>query len=298
MSDRITLNAISNTVLADNQRTIARLATYQQQLSSGKRINQVSDDPVAARQALRYRTESLETGKFLDNISKGSSFIDATDSSIEQMSQVLDEAKQLAVQGATATQDANSRKALAQSVDSLLGRMVDLANTVHDGRYLFSGTATLTQPFARSADGKSVTYQGNLDSFDVKIGPNTSVTLNQDGYTLFQSQTDVFASLTKLRDALSSNDPTAVSGLIATVDQASAHINDLHGALGGREQRLTLAQNQLESAKVGLDDLTSKAEDVDFTDTISKMQLAQTALQAGLEAGAKVLKPSLLDYLT
>jgi flagellar hook-associated protein 3 FlgL len=74
-------------------------------------------------------------------------------------------------------------------------------------------------------------------------------------------------------------------------------MNDLHGALGGTEQRLELARNQLESAKVNLDGLVSAAEDADFPEVIAQMQLAQVALEAGLKAGAKVLRPSLLDFL-
>ncbi len=297
MSERVTINAINNTVLADNQRTIARLANYQEQLSSGKRINQVSDDPGAARSALRYRAESMQTTKYLDNISKGDSFITASDSAMEQMSQVLDDAKSLAVQGANGTQDAASRKALGQSVDSLLTRLVDLANTVHDGRYLFSGTATFTQPFVRSADGTTVDYQGNLDTFEVQVGPGSQVNVNQDGNTLFKQQVDIFGSLVDLRDALRANDASKITGLVQTVDDAHSHLNDLHGALGGTEQRLELARNQLESAKVNLDGLVSAAEDADFPEIISQMQLAQVALEAGLKAGAKVLRPSLLDFL-
>jgi flagellar hook-associated protein 3 FlgL len=297
MSDRVTLNAISNTVLADNQRTIARLATYQEQLSSGKRINRVSDDPVEARQALRYRAESLQTDSYLDNISKGGSFISASDSALGQMTEVMDQAKALAVQGANGTQDAASRQALARSVDSLLTRLVDLGNTVHDGRAVFAGTATASQPFARSADGSQVVYQGNLDAFAVQVGPNSRVTVNQDGFSLFKGGVDVFKSLIDLRDALTANDPTTITGLITTVDQAHAHLNDLHGAMGGTEQRLDLARNQLEGTKTNLDDLLSQAEDVDFAATIANMQTAQVALEAGLQAGAKVLKPSLLDFL-
>jgi flagellar hook-associated protein 3 FlgL len=297
MADRITINAINNTVLADNQRTIARLATYQEQLSSGKRVNRVSDDPGAANAALRYRAESLQTAKYIDNITKGGSFVQATDSALGEMSAALDEAKALAVQGANGTQDAASRRALAQSVDSLLTRMVDLANTVHDGRYIFAGTATFTQPFSRSADGDGVDYAGNLDAFEVQVGPTSRVTVNQDGHTLFKSEVDVFGSLVDLRDALLADDPATVTGLIQRVDDAHAHISDLYGALGGTQQRLDLARNQLEGAKVNLDALVSAAEDVDFADTIAQMQLAQVALEAGLQSGARVLRPSLLDFL-
>ncbi len=297
MSERTTLTSISNTVLANNQRTIARLATYQEQLSSGKRVNRASDDPVAARQALRYRAESLQTTKWIDNIAKGSVFVNASDSAFSQMSEVFDQAKQLAVQGANGTQDATSRQALAQSADSLLSRLIDLGNTVNDGRYLFSGTATLDQPFARSPDGSSVTYQGNLDTFAVQVGPNVRAAINQDGHTLFQGSTDVFASLIELRNALKADDSARISSAIGTVDSAHAQVNALHGALGGVQQRLDLTRNQLESAKTSIGELLSQAEDVDFAQVMSQFQMAQTALQAGLQAGAKVIKPTLLDYL-
>lgn len=295
--ERTTLTAINNTVLADNQHTLARLATYQEQLSSGKRINRISDDPVQARTAMRYRAESVQTDKYLDNIAKGESTMTAADSSFSEMGKLLNEAKQLAVQGANGTQDAASRKALATSVDSLLSRVVDLANTEQDGRYIFSGTATLTRPFTRSADGTQVLYQGNLDTFNVQVGPSTSVSVNQDGHTLFQGEVDVFKTLGDLRDALNTNDGTTAATLIAGIDTAAARVNDLHGAMGGREKRLELARNQLESLQSGLGELISKAEDVDYTKTISDFQMAESALQAGLQAQAKVIKPTLLDYL-
>lgn len=295
--DRTTNVALSSTILADNQRTLARLATYQEQLSSGKRINRISDDPVQARTALRYRAESVQIDKYIDNIAKGGAFMDSADSAFAEMGKVLDEAKKLAVQGANATQDASSRKALATSVDSLLSRLVDLANTVHDGRYIFAGTDTLTQPFTRSADGTAVTYQGNLDSFSVQVGPASSVVVNQDGHTLFQGAVDIFKTLGDMRDALTANDAEEVAALVTDIDTASSHVNDLQGAMGGRQKRLELANTQLVSTSTNLDELISNVEDVDYTKTISDFQIAQTALEAGLAAGAKVIRPTLLDYL-
>ncbi len=297
MVERVTGQGLSSSILADNQRTLARLATYQLELSSTKRINVVSDDPVGARQAMRYRAQTLETGKYLDNIDKSTAFMNASDSAMGQMSQVMDSIKALAVQGANGSQDAAGRQSLAQSASSLLGQLVDLGNTVHDGRYIFAGTATGTPPFALSSDGSAVTYAGNLDSFAVQVGPSTSVPVNQNGFSLFMGTTNVFASVIQLRDALTGNDPGRITGLITDLDAAHGQVNNVQGALGGQEQRLQLAQNQLTTTKTNLGDLLSKTEDVDFPAVISQMQLAQTALQAGLQAGAKVMKPTLMDYL-
>ncbi len=110
--------------------------------------------------------------------------------------------------------------------------------------------------------------------------------------------TNVFSSVIQLRDALTANDPSKITSLITDLDAAHAQVNNVQGALGGQEQRLQLAQNQLTTTQTNLGDLLSKTEDVDFPAVISQMQLAQTALQAGLQAGAKVMQTSLLTYMS
>jgi flagellar hook-associated protein 3 FlgL len=297
--ERVTNAAMSATVLGTTQRTLARLSTYQQQLASGKKVLEVSDDPVGAKTTLRYNGEQFAAQRYLDNIDSGTAFMTAADASLSEMSQLMDQVKSTAVQGANGSQDAASRAVLAQSLDSFLSRMADLANTVHDGRFIFAGTSTTQDqpPFALGDDGASVTYSGNLDTFSVNVGPNSPVALNQDGYSLFMKGTDLFKTVIDLRDALNSNDGDLVNELIADVDTASTRVNELHGAMGGRIQRLELARNQLEDSKVYLGELISSIEDVDMTEAISKLQLNQVALEAGLQAGTRVLQPTLMDFL-
>jgi flagellar hook-associated protein 3 FlgL len=295
MPTRVTNSSLNATVLANNQRTLSRIATYQEQLATQKRVNRVSDDPVAAKTALRYRTERYAGEKYLDNIGKAGAFMEATDSALAEMTSAMEAVKSLAVQGANGTQDAASRRALAKSVDSYLTRMVDLGNTVHDGRYLFSGTTVQTQPFRRTGD--EVAYHGNLDTFSVAVGAAATITVNENGYSLFKGSTDVFATLRDLKQALEANDAQRITAQITKLDGAHDYLNNLHGAMGGRMQRLELTRSQLEGANVFLGQLVSEAEDVDITEAISQLQQNQVALEAGLQAGARVLQPSLLDFL-
>ena len=296
--DRITLVGLNTSIINNNQKTLARLATYQEQLSTGKKLNRISDDVVAARQSLRYRADENASGKYLDNIDKSLAYMGATDTALSEITGLFDQVKSIAVQGANGSQDAASRYALSQSVDSFLTRLVDVANTVHDGRFVFGGTATTAaKPFSLSADGTRVDYSGNLDAFEVEVGPNASVAVNQDGYGLFKEQVDVFDSLIQLRDALKNNDAGKVAQLIDTVDTSQRHANNLQGAMGGRVQRLELSRTQLEAGQIYQKDLISQAEDVDFTDTIAKLQLTQVALEAGLQSAARTITPSLLDFL-
>lgn len=297
--DRVTALGLNNTVLLANQKTLGRMADLQEQIATTKRINRVSDDPAGARQAMRLRAESLGLGKFLDNVEKAGSFLDATDHALGEMGSVLTQAKGAAVQGANGSQDATSRKSLAASIDALISRMTDLGNTVHDGRFLFAGTATTDSapPFARNATDDQVDYRGTLDTFSVAIGPSSQVEVNQDGHRLFQAEQDVFGTLFALRDALEDNDPDAVNDLITELDAGATHLNSLQGDLGARQQRLDLARSQLELTRTQLDGLVAEVEDVDLPEVLSQMNLAQVALQAGLQTGARVMQTTLTDFL-
>ncbi len=296
--DRITLVGLNTSVINNNQKTLARLATYQEQLSTGKKLNRISDDVVAARQSLRYRADENASGKYLDNIDKSLAFMGATDTALTEITELFDQAKSIAVQGANGSQDGASRYALSQAVDSYLIRLVDVANTVHDGRFIFGGTATTAEkPFAVAADGSRVDYGGNLDAFQVEVGPNSTVAVNQDGYGLFKEEVDVFDAMVQLRDALRDNDAGKIAKLIDTIDVAQRHSNNLQGAMGGRIQRLELSRTQLEAGQVYQKELISQAEDADFTETIANLQLTQVALEAGLQSAARTITPSLLDFL-
>ncbi|MBA3846322.1 MAG: flagellar hook-associated protein FlgL [Planctomycetes bacterium] len=293
---RITTAAMSRNVLADNQATLTRLATLQERLSSGKRVNRVSDDPEAARQSLRLRVDDLKLGKFIDNIAKSQAFIEAGDTALAAMSESLDSVKKLALQGANGTADAASRQAIARAVEGELTRLIDLANTSHDGRFLFAGTATTGQPpFA--LDDDRVAYRGNLDEFAINVTPTSSETVNRNGYAMFQEGTDVFAQIVSLRDALTANDPQAIRDTLAGIDAAHGQVVDLHGGVGGQVRRLEAARDQMEQTRVSIQGLISRAEDADLPSTIADLQLAETALEAGLQTGARLLQRSLLDYL-
>ena len=84
------------------------------------------------------------------------------------MNSLLGGVKEIAVEGANGTLD-DASQALADSVDAHLTRMIDMHNTMTNGRFLFAGTEVFTKPFELLEDGSQVIYQGNLDNFEVNI---------------------------------------------------------------------------------------------------------------------------------
>jgi flagellar hook-associated protein 3 FlgL len=88
-----------------------------------------------------------------------------------------------------------------------------------------------------------------------------------------------------------------VRGLIDDVDAAHAQVADAYGALGGRTKLLEMVRNRITDVQMNLDEQSSQVEDADLTQVITDFSSAQNALQAGLQAGAKVMQQTLLDYL-
>ena len=295
--NRIASNSLNRSILAANQDSLRRLAGLQQQLATNKRINKPSDDPVGIRQSLRLRAESLKSADYQANIAASTGFLATADSAFAGMTSLLQEVKGLAVQGGNDTLDASARAALGSAVDHALKRLVDLGNSQHDGRYVFAGAATTTKPFALTAAGTGVDYLGAQEDFSIQISPASTATVSQVGSALFQQPNDMFQALIGLRDALNADDGPAVRASIADVDAAHAQVAAHFGELGGRVQRLEMTQNQLVEVRANLDELVSRIEDADLPDVIARFQSGQVALQAGLQAGAKVMQPTLLDYL-
>ena len=295
---RVTLISRNAYAMAANEANLSRASRLQEQLASGKRVEVMSDDPVAARRALALRVERFQGQSHLANIDRATAALDATDVALEQMAQVLASAKRIAVEGANGTLDSASREALAVSVEAHLNQLITLANSSHAGRSLFAGTAVDTAPFALSADGSRVEYHGDQDQVALSISTTETSVINQNGQAYFQDRTDLFDALIRLRDALRADDPTAVDELIADVDAGQARLGTLQGELGGRQQRLDLSRSVLESFQLQLGALISQEVDTDLAATIQQLQAAQVALESGLNTSARILQSSLLDYLS
>lgn len=297
MAARVSLLSRNRFVMANNNTNLARVTDLQDQLSSGKRVRTVSDDPIASRRALSFRVDQFRGERFLVNIERSESFLEVTDTTLAEMNNLIGGVKEIAVTGANGTQDEASRRALADSIDAHLTRMIDLANTNSNGRFIFAGTEVDTKPFEINDAGSRVDYFGNLDDFEINISNTERAAINQNGFKLFKQEIDIFSVFIDLKDALLANDQDAVGELIQDVDTAQAHIGTLQGETGARLQRLELTRNQLEEFDLQLAELISVEIDVDMTEAILELQTSQVALEAGLQTSARVLQPSLLDFL-
>jgi flagellar hook-associated protein 3 len=185
MDLRITPDVMTSRALVSLGRETDTLANLQQQADTGLRLLKPSDDPHAAVTVLASNAQSARLDAYLSNITDATSTLNLSVSSLRDAGNILTQAKQTAIEGANAANDATANQALAQQIDALLKRMLDTANTKNAGRYLYGGTATQSAPFTTAADG-TIVYTGSEQRGQAPVGPQQTVSTYYPGDQVFQ----------------------------------------------------------------------------------------------------------------
>ncbi len=293
---RITSNMLSDTALANLNLNMEKLDKLQNELTSGQRIIKPSDDPIGAAAAVEFKGTLSEIDQYIKNVDSGNSWLGATDSALSGIGDILQRARQLAVQGASDTLTNTDRQGMADEVEQLLESAIQTGNSTYSGQYLFAGFKTTTAPFSTMGNPPAfVTYAGDSGKIMRQIDNGASVDINVTGDGALSQ---VFTTLINLRDALTSGDSSTVSARIADLDNSIDAVASARSAVGARMNRLDIQKNNLQNLKVNVTDLLSKTEDTDLTQAISDFALQQNVYKAALAASAKSIQPSLMDYLT
>ena len=156
------------------------------QVSSGRRLNRPSDDPVSVAQLVRNRAQSGAAAQFSSNISSVRGLLQVADSALNSVVTALTRAVSLGVRGANGTLTPENRAAIAEELIGLKEQLRGQANLSYQGNYIFAGTAVTTQPFVDDAGQPSgVRYDGNTGVNDVQITDGQSLPVNVPGSQIF-----------------------------------------------------------------------------------------------------------------
>ncbi|HHT9107026.1 MAG TPA: flagellar hook-associated protein FlgL [Candidatus Wunengus sp. YC64] len=302
MPFRITQESLNRTTLSNINLNYKKIQGIQEKLSSGKQINRPSDDPSGTRKVLGLRAEELQVQQFLDNTETAKEQINYTSNTLESIQELFLKIKDLAIQAGNDTLGQSDRNIIANELDELLESVLQNANTDNNGRYIFSGTKTLTSAFTATRDSNgnitSVSYNGNNEEIKYQIGPDTLIQVNLPGGKLFQDN-KAFSTLISLRDALKAStfDSTAFSNLRNTFDTATNALSTEITKFGAKANRLEMTTNSLGNSQTALKELISYTEDADVASLIVDLQHQENVLQSSLKTGAMVIQQTLLDFL-
>lgn len=306
MNARITHNMMQRTVLADLNAVSARLSKTQSKISSNKEITRPSDDPFQASRAMALRQSLSGTQQYTRNAQDATGWADATEQALDQITTDVHRARDLLVQGASDSTDAEGRHALATELDQIIESIKQNANATYGGNYLFSGSETDTAPYSGPGD----VYHGDEAGLDPtkpgvvrEIGPGVSLSINTvarefmgdgssggDGKLLDVLRKAAISLRADNGNALATTD---LQGLDANLDK----LLEVRARNGALTNRLDSAVSRLGQVEESTTKQLSDTEDADMAKTLIDFNSQQAAYTAALRSGASLVQSSLMDFL-
>ncbi len=279
----------------------AELSRAQQYIAAGKKVLRPSDDPAGAARILDLNAFIDTAEQYQRNIGMLKSRLELQESTLNGVTDVLQRAHELAVQGNNDTVGPEGRAAIADEIDVLNDQLMSLANTRDaNDEYLFAGSKRNTPPFTRS--GGALRYQGDQTRRELRIAADRQVGDAATGFEVFMKvpasgggNQNVFTTLDKLSADLRAD------------NKVSVHIDDIQLALDkvlgirtrdGAGLNTAIAQQDVnEGFLVSMKARLSEAEDLDYAEALTGFQQDLLALQAAQQSFVKIQGLSLFNYL-
>ncbi len=398
---RVTFTQINDMVQRNISNNYSKLANLQEQLSTGRRLNRPSDDPVDMKNNLNYKAEIAQNDQFKRNIEDGSAWISMTMVSMQDMNTLVQDLRVSAEKGSNDTLTANDRQYIAQEVNQILGQLVGLTNSSYKGNFIFGGTNgdkqiykyeektnysfAPTNPAAPAvpantfqvgvanamtsyADGKitqlkrldpgtvSLSYstvpagvattavegtdytidyaqgtinavagsafetalsgglvqvnltfnhyykvnQENMGSIYREISETEKPRINMSADEIFEdpaNNLDMIGVAVDLINGLKSNSGSKISNAISEIDKIIQKLSSAQSINGAKKNRFDTTLDRNSSQQIEVTRLQSNLEDLDFAEAIMSFSMSQNVYTASLQAGARVILPTLGDYI-
>jgi flagellar hook-associated protein 3 FlgL len=311
---RVTNSAFSDNFSNEIQQLEQQQGKLQGEASSGLSVTSPEDNPSVMAQVLNLQTDSAANASYQSNITQLQSTATISATAMTSLQTIVSQVNTLATQASNGTNSPTQIADYATQVESLIQQAVELGNTQDaNGNYIFSGTATSTQPFTTTTDANgnitSVTYNGNTSVASSEIGPSTSVSAQIPGQNdtnsgpegLFYDQragTNLFGDMITLQQNLASgNTSTIASTSIPALTKDDDNIVGQIGSNAAMQSALSVAGNIATAQSTNLTTQISGETSADLAQTLTQLSQTQTAYQAALESGMMVMSVSLVNFL-
>lgn len=331
---RVTNKMLSNSFLTDMRNNLQNMQTLQQQMTSGKEIRKPSDNPAKVARAMQLTTDINANKQYKENIKDTINWLDTTDTALDQAGNVLQRIKELMTQAGNASYGDGERQSIKDEINQRVDEFAQILNTNFDGKYVFGGTRAATKPLttkevsSKNPDvvGKNkqlVYYSENPSDFEltdpkalkqiatkmyVEISPGVTMDYNVTSNDVleFESNSSGTKTMTSINTVFTNivdhlDDKNMVNKLnnedLVDVQAAMDNLLKLRSEVGAKQNRMDSAKGKNEDETYNLTGILSRTEDIDITQKTMEYATMQTVYLASLQTSAKVLQPTLLDYL-
>lgn len=318
---RITNNMLVSNMTYNLNGTLQRLEKLQYEAAEGKRFRVPSDDPIGASKSLKFNTDISKVNQYLRNSKDAESWMKETESALKEINEVLKRTYELTNQAANGTNSPEDLQKIRAEITELKGHVVQIGNTTYAGRSIFTGFKT--DKDLLNDDG---TYNVNIgleddgvtqmdEVFVYNVGVAERVSVNTLGNKIFGSgDKDYTTEVTSgeksyliqmfddLENALGGTppgpiDPNGLQEALGNVKEAMGQILSVTAEIGAKSNRLELTQSKLEDQLINLTELLSFNEDVSLPEAVMKLNIEENVYRASLAVGARIIQPSLMDFL-
>lgn len=298
---RITQSMMSSSLLADVQRANIAMSRTSQQISSGNRIDSAADDPVGATRALVLKSQLSANTGYAAAAEATTGWTQTTEGALSSIVDIVQSTRELIVQANNDTLQPSDRQKLAAKLSEMLEQVKATANARYGDQYVLSGQKSNVPPYA---SGASDAYSGDTGTVIRTIGPNQPVQINVTGDAVLGGTPGDGKLLDTLRTAVANlnggtaADMTSLRGPV--LQQLSGNLDQLltaRATIASASVRSQLATDRMDDINVSVTDQLSKVQDTDYASAITKYSSQKTIYEAALQATAKVMQPSLMDFL-
>lgn len=300
---RITGKMMTEGLKRDLNSNLRNLEKYEKQLSTGRKINLPSDDPAGLIKALRLRSNLNEGDQYIKNINEATSFMETTDSALDNVGQILNRTRELTVQAANGTNSTDDLKAIAVEIRELNQQLKEIANTTYGTKYIFGGSNVTEAPVQGS------NWLGTNRAVELEIGVNVKIKMNltdQDMNNFFTDTTagttdpaemGIFNLMQQLAANIENGNTSNINTDLSCMDSKISNVLTSRSTLGARINRLELQSNRLQSTNTSYTSLLANTEDADIAEVFMNLKTQENIYNSSLAAGAKIIQPSLMDFI-
>lgn len=300
---RVTQGMISQNSLRNISKSYEKLSKINEQAQTGRRFTKTSDDPVAAVKSLQYSTAMFRNDQYQKNLNEAQNWIDTSETSVTEIIDIMSNVRDKVLDAANGTKQPEDLAAVGVEIGQMKKQIIDAMNTQMLGKFVFNGTNTNVKPVVENADGTfTFNFENYTDANSVKSNISDGITLNVNSNPIsaFGGQSagqNVIEMLTNLENSLKNGTFANSDDALGSIDHFKEVMSAERSDLGARSNRVDLVGSRLTSQFEVLKNAKSDNEDVESEKAIIDLLQQEVVNRAALATTAKVIQPSLVDFL-
>ena len=322
---RITNSSMIRSHMYDTQNNLTNMSKINQQISTGKVINTVSDDPYKAIRIMNMNNEIKYTEKYNSNIDETVGWMNTTDGALESTGNLLNEIKETILKVGNGTYSQNEMKSLNADINEKIKQLADTLNSTYGGKYLFGGSSvddapitvienpdgTVKLEFSKDKNGQTIPNTDDLKA-DISSGINIDYNISvgeilniKDGNGNTVNLLDEINNLSTLMNNIANGDEqtasTAKEELLnntkGKIDQLFDHVVNERTSLGVKVSTAEKIKEFNDDNIINMKNVLSLDQDTDHVEKFIELKSLELVYQASIQVGAKLIQPTILDYI-